>query len=29
MKRVSIEAKVVDKGDSREVKSRFEDETYE
>ena len=28
MKRVSIEAKVVDKGDPREVKSRFKDETY-
>ena len=28
MKRVSVEAKVVDKGDAREVKSRFKDETY-
>jgi replication factor A1 len=28
MKRVSVEAKVVDKGDPREVKSRFKDETY-
>ena len=28
MKRVSFEAKVVDKGDPREVKSRFKDETY-
>jgi replication factor A1 len=28
MKRVSVEAKVVDKSDQREVKSRFKDETY-
>jgi replication factor A1 len=28
MKRVSIEAQVVEKGDPREVKSRFKDETY-
>ncbi len=28
MKRVSVEAKVVEKGDTREVKSRFKDETY-
>jgi replication factor A1 len=28
MKRVSIEAKVVEKGDMREVKSRYKDETY-
>jgi replication factor A1 len=28
MKRVSVEAKVVEKGDAREVKSRFKDETY-
>ena len=28
MERVSVEAKVVDKGDPREVKSRFKDETY-
>jgi replication factor A1 len=28
MKRVSVEAKVVEKGDPREVKSRFNDETY-
>ena len=28
MKRISVEAKVVDKGDPREVKSRFKDETY-
>ncbi len=28
MKRVSVEAKVVEKGDPREVKSRFRDETY-
>ena len=28
MKRVSVEAKVVEKGDPREVKSRFKDETY-
>lgn len=28
MKRVSVEAKVVEKGDVREVKSRFKDETY-
>jgi len=28
MKRVSIEAKVVDKSDPREVISRFKDETY-
>ena len=28
MKRVSIEGKVVEKGDPREVKSRYKDETY-
>jgi replication factor A1 len=28
MKRVSVEAKVVEKGEPREVKSRFKDETY-
>lgn len=28
MKRVSVEAKVVEKGDAREVKSRYKDETY-
>jgi replication factor A1 len=28
MKRVSVEAKVVEKGDTREVKSRYKDETY-
>ncbi|MGD0070319.1 MAG: OB-fold nucleic acid binding domain-containing protein [Candidatus Bathyarchaeia archaeon] len=28
MKQVSVEAKVVEKGDTREVKSRFKDETY-
>ena len=28
MKRVSVEAKVVDKGDPREVRSRYKDETY-
>ena len=28
MKRVTVEAKVVEKGDAREVKSRFKDETY-
>jgi replication factor A1 len=28
MKRVSIEAQIVEKGDPREVKSRFKDETY-
>jgi replication factor A1 len=28
MKRVSVEAKVVEKGDVREVKSRYKDETY-
>ncbi len=28
MKRVSIEAKVVDKGDPREVRSKYKDETY-
>ena len=28
MKRVSVEAKVVEKGDPREVRSRFKDETY-
>ncbi len=28
MKRVSVEAQVVDKGDVREVKSRYKDETY-
>ena len=27
-KRVSVEAKVVEKGDVREVRSRFKDETY-
>ncbi len=29
MKRVSIEAKVTEKTDTREVKSRFKDETYQ
>lgn len=28
MKRVDVEAQVVEKGDPREVKSRFKDETY-
>jgi len=28
MKRVSVEAKVVDKGDPREVRSKYKDETY-
>ena len=28
MKRVSVEAQVVDKSDVREVKSRYKDETY-
>ncbi len=28
MKRVSVEAQVVDKGDIREVRSRYKDETY-
>lgn len=28
MKRVSVEGKVVEKGDAREVKSRYKDETY-
>src|SRR4030066_1047301 len=28
MKRVNVEAQGVDKGDPREVKSRFKDETY-
>ena len=28
MKRVSVEGKVVEKGDTREVKSKFKDETY-
>jgi replication factor A1 len=28
MKRVSVEAKVVEKGDAREVRSKFKDETY-
>jgi replication factor A1 len=28
MKRVSVEGKVVEKGDPREVKSRYKDETY-
>jgi replication factor A1 len=28
MKRVSVEAKVVEKGDPREVNSRYKDETY-
>jgi replication factor A1 len=28
MKRVSVEAQVVEKGDPREVKSRYKDETY-
>ena len=28
MKRVSVEGKVVEKGDIREVKSRYKDETY-
>ena len=29
MKRVTVEAKVVEKGDPREVKSRYKDETYQ
>jgi replication factor A1 len=28
MKRVDVEGKIVEKGDPREVKSRFKDETY-
>ncbi len=28
MKRVSVEGKVVEKGDTREVRSRYKDETY-
>jgi replication factor A1 len=28
MKRVSIEAKIVEKGETREVQSRFKEETY-
>ena len=28
MKRVSVEGKVVEKGDAREVKSKYKDETY-
>ena len=28
MKRVDVEAKVVEKGDPREVRSRYKDETY-
>ena len=28
MKRVSVEAKVVEKGNTREVQSRYKDETY-
>ena len=28
MKRVNVEAKVVEKGDPREVRSRFKEETY-
>jgi replication factor A1 len=28
MKRVDVEAKIVEKGDPREVRSRFKDETY-
>ncbi len=28
MKRVSVEGKVVEKGDAREVRSRYKDETY-
>ncbi len=28
MKRVSVEGKVVEKGDTREVKSKYKDETY-
>ena len=28
MKRVSVEAKIVEKGETREVQSRFKDETY-
>jgi len=28
MKRVTVEAKVVEKGDPREVRSRYKDETY-
>jgi len=29
MKRVTVEAKVVEKGDPREVRSRYKDETYQ
>jgi len=29
MKRVTVEAKVVEKSDPREVKSRYKDETYQ
>jgi replication factor A1 len=29
MKRVSVEAKVVEKGNPREVRSRYKDETYQ
>lgn len=28
MKRVSVEGKVVEKGDTREVRSKYKDETY-
>jgi replication factor A1 len=28
MKRVNVEGKIVEKGDTREVRSRFKDETY-
>ena len=28
MKRVTVEAKVVEKGETREVRSRYKDETY-
>ncbi len=28
MKRVDVEAKIVEKGDPREVRSKFKDETY-
>ena len=29
MKRVTVEAKVVEKGETREVRSRYKDETYQ
>jgi replication factor A1 len=29
MKRVAVEAKVVEKGETREVRSRYKDETYQ